>query len=292
AARAHVDWLDAAAAFDLNAALLNNPAAVLVSDGLPEVDLDLARLARHDLDELHEALIDAGAEIWEDGWYDERASRTAVLKPMVRYLSPVTTTQQWRLFGVVAFLLAGLMLVVVGPVVTATSTAREREAGTLPVLRMTGLSAGDLALAMAIGPNVFALVAGSGLLLLAIPVLALTASPASLLMPLGLLLTLAAATHLTAIGLGDALGQRVNAMVVGGLLGLGVLAHGLVGGVVAVGDVAAAGLLLGPLAGVVGESVRMSGLPFAGLIGPHDPSDMGATMLGYTVVVQTLLGGL
>src|SRR5690606_16688453 len=100
------------------------------------------------------------------------------------------------------------------------------------------------------------------------------------------------ATHLTAIGLGDALGQRVNAMVVGGLLGLGVLAPGLVGSVMVVGDMAATGLLLGPLPGVVGESVRMSGLPFVSLLGPHDPSSMGATMLGYTVVVQTLLGGL
>lgn len=293
AVRAHVDWLDDAAALDRNAAMMSNPAVLLVADDLHDVDLDLARVARHDLDALHGAVTDAGADVWKGGWLDDRAARTAVLKPMVRYRSPVTPAQKARLFGVVTFVLAGIMLLVVGPVVTATSTAREREAGTLPVLRMTGLSAGDLALAMAIGPNVFALVAGGGLLLLAVPVLALTAGVGSLLLPLGLLVVLAAATHLTAIGLGDALGQRVNAMVVGGLLGLAVLAPGLVGAVMVVGDMAATGLLLGPLPAVIGESVSMSGLPFAHMLGQHHlGNDMGSTMLGYTVVVQTLLGGL
>jgi hypothetical protein len=126
-----------------------------------------------------------------------------------------------------------------------------------------------------------------------VPVLAITAGPWALVMPLALMLLLAAATHLTAIGLGDALGQRVNAMVVGGLLGLAVLAPGLVGSVMVVGDMAATGLLLGPLPAVVGESARMSGLPFAHVLaGQALGHDMGATMLGYTVVVQTLLGGL
>ena len=293
AVRAHVDWLDDAAALDRNAALMNNPAALLVADDLRELDLDLARVAQHDLDALHAAVTDPGADVWKGGWLDDAAARAAVRKPMVRYRSPVTPAQKWRLFGVVTFILAGIMLTVVGPVVTATSTAREREAGTLPVLRMTGLSAGDLALAMAIGPNVFALVAGGGLLLLAVPVLAITAGPWALVLPLSLLLLLAAATHLTAIGLGDALGQRVNAMVVGGLLGLAVLAPGLVGSVMVVGDMAATGLLLGPLPAVVGESVRMSGLPFAHMLaGKALGHDMGMTMLGYTVLVQTLLGTL
>ncbi len=289
AVRAHVDWLNDEAAFDRNAAMMTNPAAVLVADGMPEVSLDLARLARHDLEALHEAINDPSADIWEDGWISEQAVRRAVIKPMVRYRSPIDAGQQWRLFGVMVFMLAGIMLVVVGPVVTATSTAREREAGTLPVLRMTGLSAGDLAMAMAIGPNVFALTAGSGLLLLSMPILALTVGPSALLLPLGLMVVLAAATHMTAIGLGDALGQRVNAMVVGGLLGLGVLGPGLVGSVMVVGDMAATGLLLGPLPGVVGEAVSLSGLPFAGLL---EHGDMGSTMLGYTVLVQSLLGGL
>ncbi len=289
AVRAHVDWLNDEAAFDRNAAMMTNPAAVLVADGMHDVRTDLARLARHDLEALHEAITDPAAEIWEDGWLSDQAARRAVIKPMVRYRSPIESGQQWRLFGVVMFVLAGIMLVVVGPVVTATSTAREREAGTLPVLRMTGLSSGDLALAMAIGPNVFALTAGSGLLLLSVPILALTVGPAAMLLPLGLLLLLSAATHLTAIGLGDALGQRVNAMVVGGLLGLGVLGPGLIGSVMVVGDMAATGLLLGPLPTVVGEAVGLSGLPFASLL---EHGDMGRTMLGYTLIVQTLLGGL
>lgn len=296
AVRGHVTWLRNDSAFDRNTAMVTNPAALMVADALPEVDLDLARVANSDLDLLHAALTDAGDDVWKDGWTDDRAARTAVLRPMTRYRSPITPTQKWRMFGVLTFLLAGIMLVVVGPVVTATSTAREREAGTLPVLRMTGLSAGDLALAMAIGPNVFALVAGGGLLLLALPVLALTAGPSALLLPLGVLLAMAAATHLTAIGLGDALGQRVNAMVVGGLLGLAILGPGLVGAVMTVGDMAATGLLLGPLPAVVGEAVSMSGLPFANLIEYRGfggaLSNMGTTMLGYTVVVQTLLGGL
>ncbi|HET6585143.1 MAG TPA: hypothetical protein VFG69_16915, partial [Nannocystaceae bacterium] len=84
------------------------------------------------------------------------------------------------------------MLVLVGPVVTATSTAREREAGTLPVLRMTGLSAGDLALAMTIGPNVFALVSGGALALIAGTVLAFTAGVAATAIALGILVIAAA----------------------------------------------------------------------------------------------------
>lgn len=289
AVRAHVDWLRDDAAFDRNAAMMSNPASVLVADHLPEVSTDLARLARTDLEALHDAIDDPAAGIWDDGWVSDSASRQAILKPMVRYRSPIDGFQQWQMFGSVLFMLGAIMLVVVGPVVTATSTAREREAGTLPVLRMTGLSAGDLAMAMAIGPNVFALVAGGGLLVLAVPILALTAGPNAVLLPLGVLMTMSGVTHLTAIGLGDALGQRVNAMVVGGLLGLGLLGPGLVGSVMVVGDMAATGLLLGPLPSVVGETVLLSGLPFASLL---ENSDMAGTMLGYTVIVQALLGGL
>ncbi|MCA9648945.1 MAG: hypothetical protein H6712_19920 [Myxococcales bacterium] len=292
AVRAHVAWLDDAAAYDRNAAMMNNPAATLVSDGMEAVDLDLARAVRHEMDLVHGAIFDQSHELWAYGWVDAAAARTALLKPMVRYRSPVTSAQRWRLFGVVTFVLAGIMLLVVGPVVTATSTAREREAGTLPVLRMTGLSAGDLAMAMAIGPNVFALVAGTGLLVLALPVLGLTAGFGATLLPLGLLLILAMATHLTAIGLGDALGQRVNAMVVGGLLGVAVLGPGLVGSVMVVGDMAATGMLLGPLPAVIGESVTMSGLPYAKMLGSYYGNDMAAGILSYTVLMQALLGGL
>ncbi|MEX1368077.1 MAG: hypothetical protein AB1Z98_33415 [Nannocystaceae bacterium] len=294
AARAHVSWLDDEAAYDLNAAMMNNPAATLISDELPQVDADLAAVVRSELELLHGALSDPGHQLWASGWLDDGAARTAIVRPMVRYRSPVTAGQRWRLFGVVTFMLGGIMLLLVGPIVTATSTAREREAGTLPVLRMTGLSAGDLAMAMAIGPNVFALVAGAGLLALSLPVLALTAGLGAVLVPLGLLLVLSMATHLTAIGLGDALGQRVNAMVVGGLLGVAVLVPGLVGSVMVVGDMAATGLLLGPLPALIGESVSMSGLPFANILehGSLSSATMAAPMLGYAVMVQALLGGL
>ena len=177
--KAHVDWLDGHAGLDVGAAMMHKPVATLISDGMYDVDLDLARLARGDLDTLHALISDPDHELWADGWVDSLAARTAIHKPMVRYRSPIDGASRWRLFGVVTFVLSTIMLLLVGPIVTATSTAREREAGTLPVLRMTGLSAGDLALAMAIGPNVFALVTGAGLLLLALPVLALTAGRAA-----------------------------------------------------------------------------------------------------------------
>ncbi|MEM7156500.1 MAG: hypothetical protein AAF799_26855 [Myxococcota bacterium] len=289
ASKGHVDWLDGDAGLDVGAAMMHKPVATLISDSMYDVDLDLARVAHSDLETLHAMISDPSHELWASGWIDSLAARTTILKPMVRYRSPIGGGERWRLFGVVTFLLSGIMLMLVGPIVTATSTAREREAGTLPVLRMTGLSAGDLALAMAIGPNVFALVTGAGLLVLALPVLALTAGPSAMMVPVGLLLLLTAATHLTAIGLGDALGQRVNAMVVGGLLGVAVLGPGLVGAVMVVGDMAATGLLLGPLPALVGEAVGMSGLPYANLL---EHGHLSSSILGYTVAVQTLLGGL
>lgn len=286
--RAHVEWIDTEAAFDRKAALLNNPAAPLVADDLPEVDDRLARAARYDGKLLHAAISDPSHELWEDGWMTDT---TEMVQPlMIRYASPVEDAQRWRLFGAVAMLMASFMLLVVGPVVTATSTAREREAGTLPVLRMTGLSAVDLAMAMAVGPNVFALVAGAGLLFMAVPVLALTAGFGSAFASLGLLLLLSVATHLTAIGLGDALGQRVNAMVVGGLLGAAVLLPGLIGSVMVVGNVASTGLLLGPLPALAGQVGEASGLSLAHV--GNSAGTMAETMLGYTVLVQLLLGGL
>jgi len=287
--RAHVDGLTAHAAGDRNAALMTTPASLIVSTEMPEVDANLARLARHDLEALHEAVTDPTAKIWQDGWVDQREAKAAITAPVTRYRSPVDSGTRWRLFGAAAFLFSAIMLVVVGPIVTATSTAREREAGTLPVLRMTGLSAGDLAAAMAVGPNVFALVSGLSLLAIATIVLTITAGPGALLLPLALLLALSAATHLTAIGLGDALGQRVNAMVVGGLLALGVLGPGLVGAVMVVGDMASTGLLLGPLPSVAGVTSELAGLSFGRLA---MGGDYGSLILGYGVLIQCVLGGL
>jgi len=289
AVRAHVDWMTDEAALQRNAALVNNPAAVMVSDEMPEVEAMLARFARYDLEKLHEAISSPEALVWHGGWLEPGVAQRPIDKPVVRYRSPIDTGERWRLFGAAMFLFASIMLVVVGPVVTATTTAREREAGTLPVLRMTGLSAGDLAIAMAIGPNVFALVSGMSLLVLATGILTLTAGPGAVLVPLSLLLALAAATHLTAIGLGDALGQRVNAMVVGGLLALGVLGPGLVGAVMVVGDMASTGLLLGPLPAIAGTTSALSGLSFGRVA---MGGEFGPPMLGYAVVVQGMLGCL
>ena len=289
AVRAHVDWMTDEAALQRNAALVNNPAAVMVSDEMPEVDAMLARLARYDLEKLHEAITNPEALVWHGGWMDTQRVVQKIDKPVKRYRSPIDGGKRWRLFGAAMFLFASIMLVVVGPVVTATTTAREREAGTLPVLRMTGLSAGDLAIAMAIGPNVFALVSGLSLLVLATSILTLTIGPGAVLVPLALLLALSAGTHLTAIGLGDALGQRVNAMVVGGLLALGVLGPGLVGAVMVVGDMASTGLLLGPLPAIAGTTSALSGLSFGRVA---MGGEFGTPMLGYAIVVQVLLGGL
>ncbi|MCA9701151.1 MAG: hypothetical protein KC431_26750, partial [Myxococcales bacterium] len=149
------------------------------------------------------AAIMPAAATWDGGWQIPEWNK--LLKPTVRYRSPITRDQRFELIGTLFMAIACFVLVVIGPVVTATATAREREAGTLPVLRMTGMSANDLALAMIVGPNVFALVLGGSLLLSGAVLLALSGHVVGLVLPVVLLLALAAATHLTAIGLGDAL---------------------------------------------------------------------------------------
>ena len=208
-------------------------------------------------------------------------------KPSVRYRSPVDSQTRNRLAGTLFLMLASFVLLLVSPVVTATATAREREAGTLPVLRMTGMSAGDLALAMIIGPNVFALTLGASLLLAGTTLLMLSSCLCALATPLALLAILTVATHLTAIGLGDALGQRVNAMVVGGLLGVGILVPGLLGSGLASFNIAATGLLLGPLPAVVANLADISHI---NQIGIYLGDELTLTMLTYSVAMQAMLG--
>ena len=151
---------------------------------------------------------------------------------------------------------------------------------------MTGMSAGDLAMAMVIGPNVFALVLGGSLLLTGLGLLTMTVGVGALMLPLGLLIVLAGATHLTAIGLGDALGQRVNAMVVGGLLGVGILIPGLLGAGLAAFDIAATGLLLGPLPPLMANIADISGINQVGL---YLGSELTLTMLAYSIAAQAIL---
>lgn len=281
------DLFDADTDADLMSSSVHHAAA---ASGLRTVGDHLATAAVVHTDELRELVFEPGHAMWHGAWTDPVWASEPITKATERYRSPLSGAQQWQIIGTVLFLLAGIMLVVVGPVVTATTTAREREAGTLPVLRMTGMSASDLALAMTVGPNVFAVVAGGGLLVLALPMLLLTVGPAALLVPVGALLTLSAATHLTAIGLGDALGQRVNAMVVGGLLALGLMGPGLVGATMVVGDMAATGFLLGPLPLTIASGLGLSGMPFAADAATGGSSDLGPTIAGYALVIQAMFG--
>lgn len=265
---------------------------MLSSGGAPHVSNTLAHLAKTDVRNLSDAVFNPGAAVWQDGLTDPIAEFTALQKPSVRYRSPVSDNQRGQLLGSLLFGFASFMLLLVGPVVTATHTAREREAGTLPVLRMTGLSAGDLALAMSVGPNVFAMVGGGLLLLPALALLAMTVGLAPLAIPLALLALLAGATHLTAIGLGDALGQRVNALLVGALMAVGIAGLGLFGTAMVGANIASAGLLLGPLPAVLGGVIGLSGLPgTADLMTANDP-EFGSTFLGYAIVTQVMLAGI
>lgn len=259
---------------------------VLSSGGVPHVSNTLSNLALGDTRTLADAIFNPSAPVWQNGLTDPLAEFTAIQKPSVRYRSPVDDGERGRLLGSLLFAFSAFMLLLVGPVVTATHTAREREAGTLPVLRMTGLSASDLALAMSVGPNVFAMVAGGLLLLPALALLGLTVGFGPLLVPLALLAVLTGATHLTAIGLGDALGQRVNALLVGALMAVGIAGAGLFGTAMVGANMASAGLLLGPLPAVLSEVLPLTGLPTA------PAGELDGTFLGYAIGTQLLLAAI
>jgi hypothetical protein len=265
---------------------------VLSSGGLSTVSQSLSGLAQTNPKALAEAVFRQDDKLWQGGLVDPLAEFTRIQKPSIRYHSPVEDNQRWQLLGSVLLGFAALMLLLVGPVITATHTAREREAGTLPVLRMTGLSAGDLALAMTLGPNVFAMLGGGILLLISTVILGLTAGPCALLMPLGLITVLAAATHLTAIGIGDALGHRVNALLVGALVAFGIAGTGVVGGTLVGANMASAGLLLGPLPASLSAVVGLSGLPGSEDLAIASDPVLGPTMLGYAVLTQLMIAGI
>ncbi len=270
---------------------------ILAAGELETTSASLAGLARHRDEALAELIFEPGSSLWHGAFTEAYSQYETIHKPSVRYRSPITDTQRWQLFGTLLFGLAAFCLVVAGPVVTATHTAREREAGTLPVLRMTGLSADDLALAMVVGPNVFPLVAGGLLLSLSIVALGLTAGLGALVLPLAVLAGLAVITHLTAIGLGDALGHRVNALLVGALLALVIVGPGLLGTVLVTSGMAGAGLLLGPLPAVLTSALGLSGVAgtsdmvFAGAADVAG-NDLGIILLSYALLTQALLGGI
>jgi len=250
----------------------------------PELSRSAFNLANRYPNEFPLAL-QSDADLWQGGWDNDNAA--ALQKPTVRYRSPITAEARNRLAGTLFLSIAVFVLLLVSPVVTATATAREREAGTLPVLRMTGMSANDLALAMVVGPNVFALTLGSSLLLAGAALITLSTGPCALGVPLTLLAVLTVATHLTAIGLGDALGQRVNAMVVGGLLGVGILIPGLLGAGLATFNIAATGLLLGPLPAVLATVADLSHINHVGI---YLGDDLTQTTLVYSLAMQMMLG--
>lgn len=241
----------------------------------PQVSWSLATLLETDAGLVTAAVRDPAHPVWMGGLTHEATE--VIAPPAVRYRSQVTTAVKARLVGAVLLLVGGLLITIVAPVVTATATAREREAGTLPVLRMTGLSATDLAAAMILGPNVTSLCAGGALLslgtLFLLPAVGLTA-----LVAVAGVVGLGLATNLVAIGLGDALGTRVNAMVVGGLMALGLVVPGLVGSAAAVGGLST-GLLLGPLPILVAGAESLAGaeLPVASAL----DLDLGWTLLLY-----------
>lgn len=246
-------------------------------------------LVRYHTAALSTAVADPNAAIWHGGFNDAVAREQAIELPSVRYRSPITDATHWRLLGTAFFGFASVLLLLVGPVTTAAQTASERQAGTLPVLRMTGLSAADLAWAMAIGPNVFAWVGGGGLLLVGTGVLALTAGPAAAALPLGLLALALLTTYPLAIGFGDALGQRLSPLVVGGLLGLVLAGGAFVGGMMVSFDALGLGFFLGPLPAVVGATANLTG--FQGFAwGPAGMHGATATAsLAYAAFLQVAL---
>lgn len=233
-----------------------------------------------------DAALDRNADIWKGGW--ESPEWRAHYKERVRYTSPVTDHQRWSLLGTLLLGLATFVFVVVGPVVSATATAREREAGTLPVLRMTGLSARDLALAMTLGANVFALALGTVLLAGGVLAFGMAGHACDLLAPLAILAFVTATTHVSAIALGDALGQRVNAMVVGALVGVAIVVPGLVGTAFAGTQTSATGLLLGPLPAPLALVSNLSGIDGFGL---HLArlGEIGTVVFVYSLAIQGLL---
>lgn len=252
-----------------------------------EVSRTAMSAARHFPLEFDEAL-DADAAIWAGGWDAEAPEWRTHYKPRVRYVSPITDEQRWSLLGTLLLGLATFVFLVVGPVVSATATAREREAGTLPVLRMTGLSAKDLALAMILGANVFALALGGALLIGGVAALSLAGQACSLVVPLAVLAFLAATTHVSAIALGDALGQRVNAMVVGALVGVVIMVPGLIGTAFAGAQVSATGLLLGPLPAPLALFADLGGVSSFG-IALARLDDLGSLVFAYSLAIQGVL---
>ncbi len=157
-------------------------------EGAPASPL-LAELIRGDGTSLYQALTRA------DAWYDDchplgeahvepefldtppaRAPLQLSALPLPHapwlYLTPTPVRSFLFFFGGLCWMAAWLLLTVATPAAATYRTATEREMGTFPNLRMTGLSARELAAAIAVASNLFPL--GGGLLSLALCAVAWT----------------------------------------------------------------------------------------------------------------------
>lgn len=250
---------------------------------------DLAQLVRTHPNALAEMITQRTAARWADGWTMAGAAAEPLPPPMVRYRSPVTSTARAALLGSVWLALGACFLLVVGPVVTATHTAREGEAGTLPVLRMTGRTAQQLATAMALGPNVLAHTVGLGLVALSLPFCIVGGTASAWATAAALLAVSTITTHAFAVGWADALGRRISAMFVGGLTALLLILPGLLGTIMLVRDIAATGALLGPLPAVFTAILSTSGLHVSPELVLGGSSPHGAAILAYALVAQAVV---
>jgi hypothetical protein len=154
---------------------------------------------------------------------------------------------------------------------------------------MTGLSASDLSAAMMLGPNVFAIATSVALLSIGLPILMFTAGLSALIVSIAVVAILAAAIHIIAVALGDALGQRVNALVVGGLFATVLVLPGFIGTLLVLTDATATGMLLGPLPAVVTVTAGLSGLPFAELAAAGGAGEFGTSIFSYSLVAHAAL---
>lgn len=257
--------------------------------GEDPIDADLARLLPHESESLATMLHHREDARWAQH-FDAVEREQPLLPPSVRYRSPISNDLRWSLLGSVFLVFGTLLLLVAGPVATATQTAKEREAGTLPVLRMTGMSTSDLARAMIVGPNLFAGVAGGAFVLLALPCFLAGSGVSGWFLAVALLAVMSISVHTFAVGWGDALAPRVSPVVVGALAALVILVPGVVGTLMLVRDIAGTGLLLGPLPAVLAASLAPSGLAIRPDAMVGGTSSHGLLLLGSTLAVQLLVG--
>ncbi len=233
-----------------------------------------------------ELLQDATHPFWEGGW--SNSDRTPLAPAFAHYASPLDVHDMLGLWSGLLFGLAAFLLVVVGPTFAAVHVAREREANTLPVLRMTGLSGKQLAAALAARPNVWVFSLAAGLLTAAVPLGCMgVASVGHVLQTLALVGALSVATHLMAMVGGDMLGQRVGSLTVGGAVATLLLGSGAVGSVLLLLYMPV-GYLFGPLPlvanAIVGVAVAHAVLPTA--------ETFGTTLFLYSLLVHGGLAGL